>query len=177
MKYLTAIPLIFLIGCLSHPYIRHHVERTNVDGSRTITDTKASLPNDSRDPSVIQIGAAGVTADISGTHKPDIVAKQTTKSGMAMASMFALGAVVLLIGRFKFPFIPLIAPVACACAAVAFFTLPTILDRYSMQIAIAGAIVLIWAIYETWHQRRLHTAEPGESVGLTQWLKNRNKEQ
>jgi 4-amino-4-deoxy-L-arabinose transferase-like glycosyltransferase len=94
-----------------------------------------------------------------------------------MASAFAIGAVVLLVGRFKFPIIPLIAPVACGCASIAFFSLPTILDRYSREIAIVGAIVLVWTIYETWHQRRLHKADPGDSVGLTKWLRTRAKEQ
>jgi len=168
VKYISILLLLCLVGCWSG---RGYLTRTVTRADGTIAQTKVKLPSDPRDPSSIAITDDGVRVSMSGTFKPDIVAKQTTRSGMAMASAFAIGAVGLLIGRFKFPIIPLIAPVACGCASIAFFSLPTILDRYSKEIAIAGAVILVWTIYETWHQKRLHQAEPGASVGITTWLK------
>jgi hypothetical protein len=171
MKY-TLILVLCLVGCWSG---RGYLTRTVTKPDGTIAKTKIKLPSDPRDPSSIAITDDGVKVSMSGTFKPDIVAKQTTRSGMYLASMFAVGAIVLLVGRFKFPFIPLIAPVACGCASVAFFVLPTIVDRYSTEIAIAGALVLIWTAYEAWHQRRLHSANPGSAVGLAKWLKRKQE--
>jgi hypothetical protein len=173
-KLILIAILIALVGCFSSRGYLERIEKRK-DGSEV--KTRIKLPGDVRDSTPITISADGVQANISGNHKPDAVAKQTTRSGMAMASAFAFAAVGLLVVRFKFPIIPLIAPVACGCASVAFFVLPTIVDRYSTEIAIAGALVLIWTVYEAWHQRRLHAANPGSAVGLAKWLKHRGKEQ
>jgi hypothetical protein len=79
MKYIIAILLVSLIGCLGHQgYIRHRVEKTNPDGSKMVAETEAKVPPNANNPTPIVIGPDGVTADLSGTHKPDAVAKQTT---------------------------------------------------------------------------------------------------
>jgi len=172
VKYISILLLLCLVGCWSG---RGYLTRTVTRADGTIAQTKVKLPSDPRDPSSIAITDDGVRVSMSGTFKPDIVAKQTTRSGMYLASAFAVGAIVLLVGRFKFPFIPLVAPVGCGCASVAFFALPTILDRYSFEIMIVGVAILVWTIYETWHQKRLHQAEPGASVGIATWLKRKQE--
>jgi len=179
MRYLVVI-LLAIAGCATvgawrERTVTKYDEAGNVV-ERTTEKTSVQLPDESKDNSNIAISDSEVVATISGNYPPpvsDKVANATTQSGMYFAGAFAIGAVVLFIARVKFPIIPLVAPFACAGASVAFFMMPTLLDRYSAEIGICLAVLSAWAVYEAWHQRRLHNADPGSSVGLEKWYLNR----
>lgn len=181
MRYAVLI-LLAIAGCATVGVLRDRTV-TEYDQAgrkvRTIREkTRVDLPDESKDNSNIAISDSEVVATISGNYPPpvsDKVAEETTESGMYLAGLFAFISVGLFVARVKVPYIPLVAPFACAGASAAFFMLPTILDRYAAEIGIFAAVVVLWALYETWHQRRLHKADPGASVGLEKWYNNRNK--
>jgi hypothetical protein len=170
-KHFTFCILFLLIlgGCIAS---RGVIERTRTvkeydrDGELaklTEESVSVSLPDALKDVSTAVITDTGVSATISGEYEPpvpNVTQEKTVEAGMYLAGIFAIAAVGMLVARFWFPFIPMIAPIACGGAAAAFFMLPTLIDEYSAEIMLIGGGVILWVIYEAWHQRKLQKADP-----------------
>jgi hypothetical protein len=143
---------------------RHTYTRTN--GSEVYKgeiETTVYLPEGRSGDSPIKISDDGIEASMSGNFAPperDDAIEGANETGGYLTIIFAVAAVALLIARFWFPIIPLVAPLACGGASIMFFMLPTLLDRYSKEIMWVGGGVTLWVLYEAWHQRKLQTSEP-----------------
>lgn len=161
---------VIIAGCFSAGakiMRRHTYTRTNGEEVyKGEIETIVYLPEGRNEASPINITDDSVQSTLSGNYAPpkrdDAISGANKTSGF-ITIIFGFAAVCLLIARFWFPMIPLIAPIACGGASITFFMLPTLLDRYSGYIMALGVGLVVWVGYEAWHQRRLQTSAPPPS--------------
>ncbi len=126
--------------------------------------TKAQFPEHAREGSSITTDSDRTQLAVGATYPPPKATTATetitAKGGMVLAGLFAVAAIGLVVARVWFPFIPLIAPMACAGASMVFFFMPTLVDKYGGYILLGLAGVALWAGYEGWHQRKLQKQDP-----------------
>lgn len=122
-----------------------------------VITTKVELPANNKEASTVKLDE-DTTASMGASYPPEkrdrVAEKQTTISTYAAIGLGLL-AIGLFVGHRYFPLIPTQAPVGIGALAGALYMAPTIMDRYSGQIAIAGGCWLAWTIYSGSHNFKL----------------------
>lgn len=127
----------------------------------TVTETTVEMPANNKEKSTVTVdNETGASIGAAYPDTEDEVAKTQTKISTNWSIAIGVVAVALFAAHRYSPLIPSQLPIGLGILAGILFIAPTIIDRYSKEIAICCGGWLVWTIYSARHNHKLKREDP-----------------